>query len=264
MGDLGVLLSGFNLDENDFQPFRFFDLPFELRSKILTFALVRHETQSLHPKNYRTSSGRLGIFLTSRLMCEEAYSVFYGRHTFQIFPTHGRFFGDKIVPLPARLSPRCRKTLVSLELRLGPGWNKPPISWCVDERLGLEQMTSVRILKVYVECDPSLEYFKGFRMDNPSYTDFCINLLGGILSRIPHLTKVYIDGSPSVKSGGILINSLVDEIKLRGGISLIMGDGTLGFQALQEQRVVSRIMASHCSSHLSTALPALTKETTVE
>lgn len=192
------------------QYFRFFDLPSELRFKIWGFVLVTEQIVDLHPQNFQLGRKLLNIFLTSHRFHEEAYPVFYGGHTLRIFPTHDRFFGHKVQPLVARLWPRYRAALVSLELRLGPGWSNPPRSWRVDNRLGLEEMAAVRTLKVFVECDPSHDMFKGFRLDKAFFTDFSGNLLRGVIQRLPSMTKVEIDGWPSVLREGPLVKRLLE------------------------------------------------------
>lgn len=192
------------------KPFRFFDLPFELRSRILELVLVTDRTVDLNPENYRAAQKRLDVFLVSRRIHEEAYPAYYGGHTFRIFPTNARFFGDKTKPLLARLSTRYRAALVSLELRLGPGWSRPPKSWRVDERLGLVEMTAVRIVKVFVECDPSQDVFKGFRAGEGFYTGFSESLLGGVMDGLPALRRVEFDGWPSVMRSGVLMQTLIN------------------------------------------------------
>lgn len=184
--------------------------------------LVTSKTYSLAPDNFRDGQKCLAVFLTSRQMHEDAYRVFYGSHTFRIFPTHGRFFTNKVIPLIARLPPRYKEALVSLELRLGPGWNSPPASWKVDDRLGLEQMTNVRFLKLFIECDPSLETFRGFRVDETFYTEFSQNLFEEILQRLSAVSSVEIDGWPSVQRKGHLMKALIDTAKEAGKAVVVL------------------------------------------
>lgn len=195
------------------QPFRFFNLPSELRRRILTMALSLHRTVDLDQVNNFDAPERLSVFLTSRRMHEEAYHVFYGSHSFRIFPTHWRFFGHKSQSVLSRLSPRYRKALVSLELRLGPGWSNPPTSWRVTDRLALEDISAVRKLMVFVECDPSHDIFKGFRPAHDFFTNFAGNILMEILRRLPSLGEVQFDGYPSVSRDGPLMKRLIDEVK---------------------------------------------------
>ena len=198
------------------QHFRFFSLPYELRSRILIYVLAIPHTIDLNPDNYRAAHQRLNLFLTSHKLHHEASHLFYSMHTFRIFPTHGRFFAPKTVPLIARLPTRYRKTLSSLELRLGPGWNKPPKSWWADSRLGLEQMRNVRTLKVFVELDPSHEVFKGFRLGKNFFTDFAAHLLQGVLYRLPALLTVHFETWPSVSHEGPLMRKLTNVARSGG------------------------------------------------
>lgn len=198
------------------QPFRFFDLPSELRRKILAFALVTDHIVDLNPNNYGAARHRMNIFLASHRLHNEAYPVFYGGHTFRIFPTHGRFFGPRVRPLVARLPGRYRAALVSLELRLGPGWSNPPRSWRVEDRLGLEEMDAVRTVKVFVECDPSHDIFNGFRIDRDFFTGFSGGLLEDVLRRLPSVIQVDLDGWPSVKREGPLVKRLLEVARIAG------------------------------------------------
>ncbi|CAF9936633.1 MAG: hypothetical protein ALECFALPRED_006905 [Alectoria fallacina] len=202
------------------QPFRFFDLPYELRIKILAFVLVTDQTVDLDKKNNGAARHRINVFLTSHRLHEESYRAYYGGHTFRIFPTNHHFFGHKVRPLVARLPTRYREALVSLELRLGPGWSNPPRSWRVDDRLGLEEMEAVRIVKVFVECDPSHEIFDGFRIDRDFFTDFSGSLLMDVLQRLPSVAQVELDGWPSVKREGPLVKGLL-EVARNAGVRII-------------------------------------------
>lgn len=197
-------------------PFRFFDLPFELRATILDLLLHLDRTIDLNPINYKSQSRRMKIFLTSHRMHEEALKVFYGGHMFRLLPNHGRFFGDKIVPLPARLPTRYRAALTSLELRLGPGWGGMPKSWKINNALGLDDMVNVKSLLVFVEVDPSDPVFNGFRISPSYFPDFCLDLFKKTLSRIPALCRIVFESYPSVKWDGDLMTSLVGEAESTG------------------------------------------------
>ncbi|MCJ1463091.1 hypothetical protein MMC07_001696 [Pseudocyphellaria aurata] len=176
-------------------------------------ALSLHRTVDLDQVNNFDAPERLSVFLTSRRMHEEAYHVFYGGHTFRIFPTHWRFFGHKSQSVLSRLPTRYRKALVSLELRLGPGWSNPPTSWRVTDRLALEDMSAVRKLMVFMECDPSHDIFRGFRPARDFFTNFAGNILKEIVCRLPSLEAVQFDGYPSVSRDGPLMKRLTDEVK---------------------------------------------------
>ena len=200
--------------------FRFFDLPTELRLKIL--GMVLHTGQTLDIEYYNTR--RSAILPVSKQFRTEASDVFYGGNTFRLLPTHGRAGSNKFQPLITRFSPRNRALLQSVELRLGPFWTNPPKCWKVDDRLGLEDVTSLRVLKVFVECDPSHSIFNGFRSARDYYTNFSGEILREIIRRLPNLQEVVLDGYPSVWKGGLLMKRLVEEI-VNGQKKLIWGPG---------------------------------------
>lgn len=128
-------------------------------------------------------------------MHEEAYRVFYAQ-PIRLFPAPaGRFFNTK-KPLLARLPTRYREVVNTVELRLGPGWSRPPRCQNVQPTLGLMECKSLRHLKILVECDPSDSFFNGFRgsgATEETYKWFCVDLLAGILEQVPGLETVEID-----------------------------------------------------------------------
>ncbi|KAL8731222.1 MAG: hypothetical protein Q9181_004381 [Wetmoreana brouardii] len=196
------------------KPFRFFDLPLELRSRILSFLLCTDtRTIDLDPTNYRAATARLNLFLVSKQFGFEAYHVFYAGHTFRIFQTHGRFLGKRTEPLLARLPSYYRNVMVSLELRLGPGWSDPPKPWYVSDRLGLEDCIAVRTLRVFVEVDPSSPIFKGFRLNRDFFTNFSGMLLQQVMEWLPVLDTVEFDAYPSVDRHGALMTRLLEETR---------------------------------------------------
>jgi len=148
------------------------------------------------------------IFRVSRQLYYEATHHFFSTHTFRIFPTYpGRYFKTKR-PLLARLPARYRESMKSLELRLGPGWNAPPRGWVVNDALGLTDCTSVRVLKIFVECDPSDAIFKGFRKSEGFYEEFSASLLDEIMKRVPNIKMVEFDANTSVKRTGDMMSRL--------------------------------------------------------
>jgi hypothetical protein len=98
--------------------------------------------------------------------------------------------------------------MTSLELRLGPGWNNPPRGWVVNDALGLADCTSVRVLKVFVECDPSDGIFKGFRMGEGAYERFSAALLDATLKEVASVKVVEFDAYSSVKRTGDMMSGL--------------------------------------------------------
>ena len=77
-------------------------------------------------------------------------------------------------------------------------------------------MVAVRTLKVFVECDPSHDIFKGFRIGKNFFTEFAAELLEGIILRLPALDSVEYDGWPSVMREGPLMKRLIGVARKRG------------------------------------------------
>jgi hypothetical protein len=133
---------------------------------------------------------------------------FFSTHTFRIFPTYpGKYFKTK-KPLLARLPIHYRNSMTSLDLRLGPGWSNPPRGWIINDALGLADCTSVRTLKVFVECDPSDPIFNGYRKHEGFYEKFSADLLEGILKAVPSVKVVEFDAYSSVKRTGPMMAGL--------------------------------------------------------
>lgn len=203
------------------QPFPFFELPSELRIRILELLLVRDRTIDLDPSNTRTILPSLRIFLTSRRMHAEASHVFYAMNTFRVFAINGRFFHTK-KQLLTRLPTRYIAHMRSLELRLGPGFNKPPKGWVVDHRLQLHAAVNVRLLKVFVELDPaSHPSFEGFRHQEEDcgaaeqfFTTFSVGLLGCLFGELPRLQRVEFDAYPGISRTSPLMRALVEETEV--------------------------------------------------
>lgn len=209
-----------------FQPFRFFDLPSELRATILELLLVKDKTIDLDPSNGRTILPSLRLFFVSRRMHAEASHIFYAQNTFRIFAINGRFFHTKkqlLTRLPAHYITQMR----SLELRLGPGFNKPPKGWVVDARLKLDAAVNVRLLKVFVELDPaSHPSFEGYRRDGGEaeefFTVFSVGLLGCLFGELMRLRRVEFDAYPGISRTSPLMRALIEETTV-GGKELAWG-----------------------------------------
>ncbi|EGS17137.1 uncharacterized protein CTHT_0074690 [Thermochaetoides thermophila DSM 1495] len=192
------------------KPFRFMDLPIELRMEIYKHYFdLGDRVIDLDYDNYKIIYPKMRIFWTCRTIYREASHVFYSTHTFRIFPTQpGRFFKTKR-PLLARLKPWQRQKLTSLELRLGPGWAKPPKGWVVNDTLGLYECINVRKLTIFVQVDPSDGYFKGFRKADGFYETFSKQLLDGVLKELPSLDDICFDAWSGVKKSGAMIQGLL-------------------------------------------------------
>lgn len=197
------------------KPFPFLELPSELRNKIysLVFAAAP-PVIDLDPSTFRIIQ-RLhlfAVFRACRQVYQEAKHNFFSTHTFRVFPTYpGRYFKTK-KPLLARLPAHARASISSLNLRLGPGWSNPPRGWVVNDALGLVDCTSVRTLKVFVECDPSDAIFNGYRKHEGFYEKFSAELLDGILKAVPSIEVVEFDAYSSVKRTGDMMQGLGDVV----------------------------------------------------
>ncbi|PSS28446.1 hypothetical protein M430DRAFT_92314 [Amorphotheca resinae ATCC 22711] len=205
-----------NEDEDSTQgqkqaPFPFLSLPSELRNKIYSFVFSEApQVLDLDPSIFHLfhKQKMLALFTVSRQIHLEATHHFFSTHTFRLFPTYpGRYFKTK-KPLLARLPKHYRSSITNFELRLGPGWNAPPRGWVVNDALGLKDCINVRVLKIFVECDPSDAIFKGFRASDGFYERFSQNLLDGILKEVPSIKVVEFDAWSSVKRNGDMIAGL--------------------------------------------------------
>lgn len=202
----------------------FFDLPAEIRLKIYELVLVRpSSTIDLDTLNYRIIRPRLSCFLVCRRMHHEAYHVFYGStqqplRLFPTSPTAGRLlYTNK--PLLYRVGPRYRSAIRAIELRLGPGWSKPPRCWHTGEQHGLVDCISLRIIKIFVEIDPSGDFFDGFRghgNTKDTYKVFCANILRGIFEQVPSIEIVEFDAFPAVSQDTSLVRTLMAEASEAG------------------------------------------------
>lgn len=179
-----------------------------------TFITLSLTTCTTDSDNWRVTYPRFALFLVSHRMHEEAYRVFYAQ-PIRLFPAPaGRFFNTK-KPLLARLPTRYREVVNTIELRFGPGWSRPPRCQNVQPSLGLMECTSLRNLKILVECDPSDSFFNGFRgsgATEETYKWFCVDLLAGIIEQVPSLETVEIDAwvkkeVPIVKALEVLVES---------------------------------------------------------
>ncbi|KAI1321967.1 hypothetical protein F5Y16DRAFT_57466 [Xylariaceae sp. FL0255] len=198
------------------KPFRFLDFPSELRIKVYEFHFsTTGHVLDLEPENYKRIHQKLAILRTCRTMYVEASYCFYSTHPVRIFPCHpGRFFKTK-KPLLARMKPGQRACMTSLELRLGPGWAKPPPGWKVNKALGLSQCANVSKLTIFVECDPGNDIFRGFRKPGGFFERFAKDLLQGVLDEMPWVHRVEFDAWPSVKKSGALMQGLIDLVTSR-------------------------------------------------
>lgn len=194
--------------EKPVEPFRFLDLPSELRVKIYGYHFEGTDpVVDLTPDNYKKVHRKLFLLCTCRTIYREASYFYYSTHTFRIFPTYpGRFFKTRR-PLLARLTQSQRSSMTRLELRLGPGFNKPPKGWIVNRKLGLQDCVNVRTLHVFVQLDPSVSWLDGFRKAG-FYETFSRELLQNILSELPGCEIVEFDAYESVRKNCPIMEAL--------------------------------------------------------
>lgn len=192
------------------KPFRFMDLPSELRVKIYGhhFANIG-PVVDLEPGNYFSIHKKLSILRVCRQIYHEASHAFYSTKTFRIFPTDGRYSRTK-KGLLVRIKPQSRAHMTSLELRLGPGFSQPYRSWVVNPLLGLSDCINVRRLCVYIEIDPSDNIFNGWRVNNGFYECFCQKLLDDVLKGLPNAEKVEFDARQCVRKGCDMLQGLLE------------------------------------------------------
>ncbi|TWU70651.1 hypothetical protein ED733_001115 [Metarhizium rileyi] len=193
------------------KPFRFLELPSELRIKVYEHYWSNAEkVLDLDPGNYKRYHKALGLVRACKQVHTEVTHSFYSSRAIRLFPTFpGKYFKSK-KPLLARLKPCQRHCITSLELRLGPGWNAPPRGWTVNEALGLKQCSNLRKLTVFVECDPSDGIYEGFRRSEGFYEGFCRNLLVNVLDEIPENAAIEFEGYPGVKKSGAMMRGLLE------------------------------------------------------
>ena len=195
------------------KPFPFLSLPSELRIKVYEHFFADDPSadpvRDLGPDNYKRFHKKLGLVRVCRQVHAEATHFYYSTRPFRVFPTYpGKYFKSR-KPILARLRPRQRQCLTSLELRLGPGWSQPPRGWVVNDALGLADCVNVRRLRVFVECDPSDAVFKGFRRSEGFYEGFSRQLLASVVGAMPAVDVVEFDAWTSVRKAGGMMRGLV-------------------------------------------------------
>jgi len=184
-------------------PFPFFSLPPELRNRV--YELV------LFSKPGPVKGTRISLLLANKAFHSEAAHVLYSSHHFRIFPL------QDFSPMPTvkEMPVRYRNSVSNLELVLGSSWTNPPKSWRVTKAFAkrLASLESVQTLRVFVQVDPSHPVFTWFRVSSSFYTDFSGDLLDQVLTAMPQIRYVELDGNPSVDIKGPLVSRLRSKIE---------------------------------------------------
>jgi hypothetical protein len=242
--------------------FPFLALPSELRNKIYSLVFSAAPLHlDLDPSIFKIfhRTQMFAIFRVSRQLYREATHHFFSTHTFRLFPTFpGRYFKTKR-PLLARLPAQYRQSITSLELRLGPGWNNPPRGWVVNDALGLADCTSVRVLRIFVECDPSDAIFKGFRKSEGFYEEFSASLLDEVMKNVPSIKIVEFDAYTSVKRSGDMMSGLEQVVAKYEG-KIVEWGRERGWEKETEQIWLDALLIHAASQRLSRARAVLPEE----
>jgi hypothetical protein len=192
-------------------PFKFFDLPGEIRNKIYTLILFRGAS-------YKGIDGRkksrMSILLVNSRMHREASYILYSSLSFRVFPLQD----FTPAPLIQELRPMYRSMVTKLEMVVGSSWTNPPKTWRVSKLLAkrLGKLSAVQTLKLFVQCDPSMPTYEKYRVSFEFYTDFCGDLLGSVLAVMPHLEHIEVDGNPGIETTGPLVSRLLAEAEAKG------------------------------------------------
>ena len=210
--EVSEALARLDLSKIPSEPFRFFDLPAEIRNRTYDYALF--SKPGYRDAKGRRKSSRLACLLVNRQMHDEAAYMLYSTTRFPLFFVQA----FETPPLVSELSSRYQVYVTNLKMILGPSWTDPPKHWKVTPRLAkcLKRLTTLQTLRVFVEFDPSHPAFEKYRRSYSFYTDFCGDLLREVLKAMPQLQYVELDGNSGVDVNGPLVSRLRNEAEDEG------------------------------------------------
>ncbi|RMZ76493.1 hypothetical protein DV738_g4951, partial [Chaetothyriales sp. CBS 135597] len=198
--------------------FPFFSLPPELRNRI--YYLVWFGSPAAgHPDSFpplaASDRGRLNLSLVCKRLHLESTHLLYSSTSFRLFPLQDFLY----LPTPLTLPPHYRTHITTLSLIVGSSWTDPPSSWRVGKAMTrcLSRMKLVHILKIFIEVDPSVPMFAGFRRSETFYTDWCGCLVRDVLKVLTLSCEVVeVDGNPGLDPHGQLSTRIVSEVEASG------------------------------------------------
>ena len=187
-------------------PFPFLSLPPEIRTKVYQLILFRPPRTPVDPKPKPSDASTLAVLRVCHLVYSETTHLLYTQTPFPLF--HIQSFPP--LPTPLLIPPRQRATIKALHLRLGNSWSAPPKTWRVSKMLArvLPKFTSLHMLKVFVELDPSEPMFDKYRISKNFYTDFAGELLAEVLKAMTQVEVVEVGGYEFVNVSGPLVTRI--------------------------------------------------------
>ncbi|RMZ90508.1 hypothetical protein DV736_g2279, partial [Chaetothyriales sp. CBS 134916] len=222
--------------------FPFLSLPPELRNRIYYLTWFgTSAVQAVHRDSYpplaASDRGRLNLTLVCRRLHLESTHLLYSSTSFRLFPLQDFLY----LPTPLSLSPHYRTHITTLSLIVGSSWTNPPSAWRVGKALTrcLSRLKLVHTLKIFIEVDPSVPMFTGFRRSETFYTDWCGDLVRDVLKVLTSNCEVVeVDGNPGIDPHGPLSTRIVSEVEASGRKVRWGLEWADKAKAVEEQRVL--------------------------
>ncbi|RMD43832.1 hypothetical protein DV735_g1350, partial [Chaetothyriales sp. CBS 134920] len=198
--------------------FPFLSLPPELRNRIyyLTwFGTPAAGHADTLPPLAASDRGRLNLSLVCKRLHLESTHLLYSSTSFRLFPLQDFLY----LPTPLTLPPHYRTHITTLSLIVGSSWTDPPSAWRVGKAMTrcLSRMKLVHTLKIFIEVDPSVPMFAGFRRSETFYTEWCAGLVRDVLKVLTSNCQVVeVDGNSGLDPHGQLSTRIVSEVDVSG------------------------------------------------